>query len=483
MARSWFDRLLSSLADRGRAWIKIPTDLPPLDQARALANSLLSEKGEASGAALARALIERYRSLSAEDRLGFLLFLSEGFAPDAAALRAAAEHYLADPSAEAATHLAEAAEPPRQELLRRINMGPAGTATLVAMRELIQTLLGTNPMLAPLESDLKHLLASWFNRGFLELRRIDWNTPASILEKLIAYEAVHEIKGWDDLRRRVAPDRRCFAFFHPALNDEPLIFVEVALVTGLSGAIRPVLATPDDQPSAGSPDTAIFYSISNCQRGLRGISFGNFLIKQVVEELKHELPGLTRFATLSPIPGFRKWLDRRLGASARYVLTPEERDAITARSGGGGTKGALKRLLAEPGWPEDAAAAAALKGPLMRLCATYLTEANDGKGPADPVARFHLGNGASLQQINFLGNTAPRGLAESYGLMVNYLYDLDRIEANHEAFVRLGQVAHSEAVGELLREERGPLRAAGTLLSFTRSRTPRPTGRPRESAR
>jgi malonyl-CoA decarboxylase len=468
MARRWFDRLLSSIADRGRAWIKIPSDLPPLDQVRSLADSLLSEKGEASGAALARALIDRYRSLGSDDRTNFLLFLSENFAPDADALRAAAQGYLSEPSAEAATRIAEAAEPPRQELLRRVNMGPAGTATLVAMRELLLTRLPAQRTLAPLESDLKHLFASWFNRGFLELRRIDWNTSASILEKLIAYEAVHEIQGWDDLRRRVAPDRRCFAFFHPALSEEPLIFVEVALVRGLADAIPPLLAP--GLSSTDVPDTAIFYSISNCQRGLRGISFGNFLIKQVVEELKQEIASLDRFATLSPMPGFRAWLERRLAGSARYVLKAEEREALAAVSGGGRTKGALKRVLAEPGWFENGAAAAALKDPLLRLAARYLTENKEGKGPADPVARFHLGNGARLEQINFLANTAPRGLAESYGLMVNYLYDLDQIEANHEAFVRQGQVAHSDAVAELLREERGSGRGVGTLLHFARTR-------------
>jgi malonyl-CoA decarboxylase len=484
MAPSWFDRLLSSIADRGRAWVKIPTDLPPLGQARSLAQSLLSEKGEASGAALARALIERYCALDAADRLAFLLFLSEGFAPDAEALREAAERYLAAPSAEAATELAEAAEPPRQELLRRLNMGPSGTAILVGMRSLLIGQLKAHPSLAPLESDLKHLLASWFNRGFLELHRIDWNTPAAILEKLIAYEAVHEIQGWEDLRRRVAPDRRCFAFFHPALVGEPLIFVEVALVNGLSRAVQPLLAAAPAEKPGVAPDTAIFYSISNCQKGLRGVSFGNFLIKQVVEELKQDVPSLVRFATLSPVPGFRAWLDRRLGESARYVLKPEERDAIAALSGGGGAKGALKRLLAEPGWPSDPAKAAAIKGPLMRLCAQYLTENKDGKGPGDPVARFHLGNGASLEQINFLANTAKRGLAESYGLMVNYLYDLDRIEANHEAFVRQGQVAHSDAVAELLREEqRSPSRGVGTLLGFAGRRGGKVTALPSAAAR
>jgi malonyl-CoA decarboxylase len=482
MARSWFDRLLSSIADRGRAWVKIPTDLPLIDQVRSLAQSLLSEKGEASGAALARALIERYRALEPEDRLAFLLFLSEGFAPDYEALKQAAEHYLAEPSAEAAARLGETAEPPRQELLRRINMGPSGTAALVAMRETIIGQLKAHPSLKPLDSDLKHLLASWFNRGFLELRRIDWHTPAAVLEKLIEYEAVHEIQGWEDLRRRLGPDRRCFAFFHPALVDEPLIFVEVALVNGLAGAIRPLLATPDPTAPRMTPDTAIFYSISNCQKGLRGISFGNFLIKQVVEELKAELPSLVRFSTLSPMPGFRAWLDQRLAASARYVLRPEERDAIVAVSGGGGTKGALRRLLAEPGWSETPAIAGALKAPLMRLCAAYLTENKEGRGPADPVARFHLGNGAVLEQINWLANPGKRGLAESFGLMVNYLYDLDRIEANHEVFAHQGQVVHSDAVAELLREERSVGRGVGTLLSFTQRRAPRAMTVPREAA-
>jgi malonyl-CoA decarboxylase len=466
MARTWFDRLLSSIADRGRAWVKIPTDIPPLDQARQLAVSLLSEKGEASGAALARALIASYRTLGADDRLAWFRFMAEGFVPDPLKLRSAAEHYLAGPSPEAAMRLAEMAEPPRQELLRRINMGPDGTATLVAMRQEILSLLKSHRDLAPLDSDLRHLLGSWFNRGFLELRRIDWHTPAAVLEKLITYEAVHEIQGWEDLRRRLAPDRRCFAFFHPALNDEPLIFVEVALVNGLAGAIQPLLAL-DNVTTPRAPDTAIFYSISNCQRGLRGISFGNFLIKQVVEDLKQEIPSLNRFSTLSPVPGFRTWLETRLAEGTKHLLRADERVAIAEQAAGGGTKGALKRLLAEPGWVEDPPAAAALRAPLVRLCADYLTHSNGGKGPTDPVARFHLGNGARLEQINWLANTSPRGLGESYGLMVNYLYDLDRIEANHEAFVRQGLVAHSDAVAELLREERGAVMSVGNLLSFT----------------
>jgi malonyl-CoA decarboxylase len=290
-----------------------------------------------------------------------------------------------------------------------------------------------------LDADLKHLFASWFNRGFLELRRIDWQSPAAVLDKLITYEAVHEIQGWEDLKRRLAPDRRCFGFFHPALPGEPLIFVEVALVEGLAAAVQPLLAPDGDEDAAreraARADTAIFYSISNCQDGLRGVSFGNFLIKQVVEELKAELPRLTRFSTLSPVPGFRRWLEKRLTAAE-------------------GTEAGLLAPLKTDGWWLDAAQGEALRRPLMRLCATYLTGPSGQKGPADPVARFHLGNGARLERINWLGNVAPRGIEESYGIMVNYLYDPEMIEANHEAFAHDGTVAHSPEVDAVMAPEK-----------------------------
>src|SRR3979490_1754658 len=292
------------------------TKLTPLDRAKLLAATLLSERSEASGALLARQLHEVLRALDANDRHGFQRYLATEFQPDRAALRASAERYLADGTAEAAAALARAADPPRQELLRRINMAPGGTGALIAMRSELTSCLRGEPELKLLDADLKHLFASWFNRGFLELRRIDWQTPAAVLEKLIAYEAVHAIKGWDDLRRRLAPDRRCFAFFHPALPGEPLIFVEVALVEGLATAVPPLLSQDTDEAAARAralrADTAIFYSISNCQDGLRGVSFGNFLIKQVVEELQTYFPQLKRFSTLSPVPGFRRWLARQL---------------------------------------------------------------------------------------------------------------------------------------------------------------------------
>ncbi|MBC7635240.1 MAG: malonyl-CoA decarboxylase [Acetobacteraceae bacterium] len=406
--RNWLDRLWSSIADRGRAYAGVPADsVAPGERAILLARDLLSGRGEASGAARARALLDVLHGLDAPARMAFCRHLADGYLPDPVQLRAAAEAYLADPTPARASALADAAEPPRQELLRRMNQAPRGTAALVALRQEILGVLRAEPALAPLDTDLRHLFASWFNRGFLELRRIDWNTPASVLEKLIQYEAVHEIQGWDDLRRRLAPDRRCFAFFHPALPGDPLIFVEVALVQGLAGAIAPLLA-----PDLGAPevaDTAIFYSISNCQDGLRGISFGNFLIKQVVEELKQELPQLRVFSTLSPMPGFRRWLERRDDVPA----DPAHAEAAT-----------------------------------IALAAQYLT--NPGPNAADPVARFHLGNGARLERINWMGNPAPRGVQESYGVMVNYLYDPDTIEENHEVYARGGVVVRSAAVAALL---------------------------------
>lgn len=456
-ARSWLERLWSSIADRGRAYAQVPeASAPPLDRAMRLAEALLSERGEASGAAVARELHASLRSLDPDDRTVFYRFLADRFGPAEGALRRAAEAYLAEPTPEHAMQLASAAEPPRQELLRRVNMAPGGTAALVAMRKEILGMLRQSPELQPLDADLHHLLGSWFNRGFLELRRIDWQTPAAALEKLIAYEAVHEIQGWDDLRRRLAADRRCFGFFHPALPGEPLIFVEVALVRGLASAVQPLLSRDDPAGDPSQADTAIFYSISNCQDGLRGISFGNFLIKQVVEELKLELPQLVRFSTLSPVPGFRRWLDRRLAASggdAANPAFPEEEAAQLIAAAGDGKAGAVEafRAITEGAdWWRDTARAELLKAPLLRLCAEYLTRPNKGIGAIDPVARFHLGNGARLERVNWLGNVSPRGLRESFGVMVNYLYDPDAIEANHEAFVHSGLVARSPQVDALL---------------------------------
>jgi malonyl-CoA decarboxylase len=438
----WIERLRQTLGLSTAPLSRSPATIDS-PNATKLAEALLSERGEASGAVIARELHDALQRLDQPSRLEFFRFLATRFQPDPAALCAAAQAYLADPSAEQATNLALAADPPRQEVLRRMNMAAGGTSALVAMRKEIAGYLRSEPNLKPLDADLKHLFASWFNRGFLQLRRIDWQSPAAVLEKLIAYEAVHEINGWDDLRRRLAPDRRCFAFFHPALPDEPLIFVEVALVRGLAEAVQPLLIQDMDhdvaRARASQADTAIFYSISNCQDGLRGISFGNFLIKQVVQELKTELPNLQQFSTLSPVPGFRRWLAKRAAATGDAEMTM------------------LAEMHADAGWA-GTAGAATLKGVIMRLCADYLTHRVSKDAPADPVARFHLGNGARLERINWLGNTAPRGIEESFGVMVNYLYDLDTIESNHEAFVQDGEVIRSSEVDGWLKSDRDAAR-------------------------
>jgi malonyl-CoA decarboxylase len=438
----WIERLRRTLG-LNTASLPQSTSANGPTSAVKLAEALLSERGEASGAVIARELHEVLQRLDAHSRLEFYRFLTTRFQPDPAALRAAAQAYIADPCAELATKLALAADPPRQEVLRRMNLAAGGTSALVAMRKEIVGQLRGEPALKPLDADLKHLFASWFNRGFLQLRRIDWQSPAAILEKLIAYEAVHEINGWEDLRRRLAPDRRCFAFFHPALPDEPLIFVEVALVQGLAEAVQPLLVQDTDndaaQMRASQADTAIFYSISNCQDGLRGISFGNFLIKQVVQELKAELPNLQQFSTLSPVPGFRRWLAKRAAATGDAEMTMRA------------------EMHADTGWAETAGAIT-LQPVIMRLCADYLTHRVSKEAPADPVARFHLGNGARLERINWLGNTAPRGIEESFGVMVNYLYDLDTIESNHEAFVHDGEVIRSSQVDGWLNMHRSDAR-------------------------
>ncbi|HQT87817.1 MAG TPA: malonyl-CoA decarboxylase [Acidiphilium sp.] len=441
--RAWLSNLFAAIAERGRRSAPVGASaLDRLDYAKLLATSLVSERGEASGAAIAQELLSVLAALTRDQRALFFTYLGDGFSPDPAMLIKAAEQYIATPNAEAAAKLAASAEPPRQELLRRMNMAPGGTAALIALRRELLGQRAINPAQKRLDADLRHLFSSWFNRGFLELRRIDWQTPAAILEKLIAYEAVHEIQDWQDLRRRLAPDRRCFGFFHPALPGEPLIFVEVALVQGLAGSVTALLERDQDEAAqragAAAADTAIFYSISNCQDGLRGISFGNLLIKQVVEELRGELPNLRHFSTLSPVPGFRAWLEGTHGAAVlAEIFAPEVAEAT--RTGLAATQNAAQLE-----------AAATLRPVLLQLCARYLT-GTASYWRIDPVAKFHLGNGARLERINWMANPTPRGYQESYGIMVNYLYDLAAIEENHEDFTRDGHVHRSPSVEALLK--------------------------------
>ncbi|MBC7131783.1 MAG: malonyl-CoA decarboxylase [Roseovarius sp.] len=374
-----------------------------------LARDLLGSSGEISGMALARHMLDRYAGLGDADKAAFFGFLARDLSLDAEALRAALQAFEAAPSRESYAAVMAAAEPPRQELARRLNQVPGATGQLVAMRADLLRLMREDPGLGVVDLDLRHLFSSWFNRGFLVLRPISWSSPADVLEKIIAYEAVHAIDSWDDLRRRLAPqDRRCFAFFHPAMPDEPLIFVEVALTRGIPGAIHDLLSEPRETIRAQEADTAVFYSISNCQPGLAGISFGNSLIKQVVADLAQELPDLGTFVTLSPIPGLARWLSE---TGRPLPEEPEARRAIAAR---------------------------------------YLLEARRADGtPFDPVARFHLGNGALIHAIHAGADRSANGLRQSGGVMVNYLYDRARIVRNHERFATTGQIAASPAVRAL----------------------------------
>jgi len=441
MANAFFSDLLSTISERGRTLLRrngAPAARPDdADGLVELCEALLSGRGEASGTAMAREVLDRYHDLDDAGRRAFFAALVRDFGPDREKLAEAIEGWRSQPNDDDASDLHFASEPRRQELIRRLNRAPGGTGALVAMRSDLLSLLNGHKDLAALDRDVVHLLSSWFNRGFLVLRSIDWSTPANILEQIIRYEAVHEIRDWDDLRRRINPvDRRCYAFFHPAMPDAPLIFVEVALTEQIPGAIAPLLAV-DRQPAAiERARTAVFYSISNTQRGLGGISFGNFLIKQVVEELRRELPKLDTFVTLSPVPGFMQWLNKPDDAP----LSDEER--------------ALLKQLDEPKWFDDADLTAQLRALLEPLAAYYFLKARTAKGRViDPVARFHLGNGARLERINWLGDLSPKGLRESAGIMVNYLYRLEDIEKNHEAFANDGEVVASSAVKRLLKTE------------------------------
>jgi malonyl-CoA decarboxylase len=464
-----FDRTLANLRS---AWREIALsargvlsgaprpDLPEDDIARLrqqMRSCLGGRGGEVSARARAAELGRTYLALNMAGRERFLRLLAEEFdtdhdiVDDCCALVAAA----ADPPARAAAEraLRVALTAPRVTLLRQFNALPEGVKFLVDRRAELLDIANGDPALRGLADDLRDLLGNWFDIGFLELQRITWDSPAALLEKLMAYEAVHEIRGWTDLKNRLEADRRCFAFFHPRMPEEPLIFVEVALVNGIAGNIHSLLdeAAPIGNPQAA--DSAIFYSISNCQRGLVGISFGDFLIKRVVDALASELPRLKSFATLSPLPGFRGWLAAQ-AERGDLLLAPEAR-AVQSLGGGLDEDDAVRillRLVERPDWHKDAPTAATLREPLLRLGARYLVHAHAPSGRAlDPVAHFHLSNGARVERLNWLGDVSEKGLQQSAGLMVNYLYRQGDIESNHEAYRDEGLVAASSAVRNLTR--------------------------------
>ncbi len=376
----------------------------------ALISDLMGARSETAALSLARRVLQRYVEMDDAGKLAIFRHVAETYGLDAEALRSALDAFEAAPSGTTYRAFTHACEAPRQELMRRLNAVPGGTERLVQMRADLRRLGGDEAALQALDLDAKHLLRAWFNRGFLVLRPISWESPAHILEKIIEYEAVHAIHSWDDLRRRLKPaDRRCFAFFHPAMPDEPLIFVEVALTKGIPGSIQKLLAEDRLPGGSAEADTAVFYSISNCQPGLAGISFGNSLIKQVVSDLAAELPGLKTFVTLSPIPGLTRWLK----AEGRSFD------------------------------PQDGKAMAA-------LAAHYLLHAKRPDGqPVDPVARFHLGNGAMVQAVHAEADVSENGLRQSGGVMVNYLYDLNRVEKYHDRYADSFEVTAAQGVKSL----------------------------------
>jgi malonyl-CoA decarboxylase len=392
------------------------TDTDPSAHLLGLCRTLLSSKGEALGTAVAKQVLDAYLRLDDTQKQRFFEGLAEQFRVDETHLNACIAAYQASPDDLTIAALHQASESPRQTLFRRMNMAPNGTYALVKLRESLLPLLKAHPPLQALDHDLQHLLRSWFNPGFLQLQTISWETSALVLEKLIAYEAVHTMRGWEDLQRRLASDRRCFAFFHPAIPDEPIIFVEVALTQGLAKSVDTLLTSPVNSDAETVADTAIFYSISDCQPGLKGISLGNFLIKQVVYALQSELPRLRQFATLSPIPGFRQWLlDQEEHADLADYFDPQQRAQYTTEID------IQQRLLAH--------------------CQTYLQHAKRGMLPLDPVARFHLRNGAALGACHWQADSSTRGISQSAGIMINYVYDIELVEQRHEQFVNQGAIA------------------------------------------
>jgi len=398
-----------------------------LKELKAQCGRLLSEAGTANGEAIAADVIRLWGELGEIARGTFFEFL-DSLAPERERVLRASRAYAEQASPENVLELQKAVYPPRRVLLQRLNRSSGGVAAIVAMRRALVELLRQRPELRAVDADFSHLLSSWFNPGFLYLRQVDWNSPAALLEKIIEHEAVHAIRGWSDLRRRLQSDRRCFAFFHPQLPDAPLIFVEVALVAAIPRSIAQLIDDKAISRLGKPPSVAAFYSISNCEPGLKGVSLGNFLIKRVAERLRGEVPSVKRYCTLSPVPSLRKWL-----ATAQGVAVA---DALRSRFGAD-----LERLA-------DAVRNASLERDdqaMLAACAATFLARYAGTPLGDPVARFHLDNGARLERINLSADLSDKGLRESFGVMVNYLYDLGTVEANHERFLR-GEVVCSRQV-------------------------------------
>ena len=409
--------------------------------------------GEASARSRVAMLATTYRGLDDDGKRAFLTLLGRQQDGDARATPSLIDDYVNRSGAEqqlAALRLRQSLLGASLRILRQFNLLEDGVKFLVDVRADAMRLESGNDELRVIHEELLTLFRDWFALGNLELRRITWNSPAALLERLMAYEAVHEIRSWADLRHRLESDRRCYAFFHPRMPDEPLVFVEVALMDRVASSIGPLLDESLPVTDPRTADAAVFYSISSTQPGLRGVSFGGFLIKRVVEHLLGEYPKLGTFATLSPVPGFRRWLDQHLQSGTEAMLSERNRSAFARLAKDRDANGELQAALAEGSI--DRATSAALEAVLVPLCARYLVaEKHDGM-PIDPVARFHFGNGARLDRIDWLANASSRGMSESLGIMVNYVYEPSAIEENHEAYYRDGRIAISPAVRKLLRK-------------------------------
>lgn len=422
----FFNDLIETIMSKSRAGFGLSnkTSMLVRNEPGEMITSVMTAVGEVSSIAYSDNFLRMFDEMNVSQKQALFITIASELDIDISLLRSAIENYSNTPDAENFTHVTTAVEPGWTELLRRLNATAHGTVRLVKMRAELLTIIRTDPSLARLDVSFRALLRNWFSPSFLVLRPIDWSTPANILEKIIAYEAVHEIESWDDLRSRLAPDdRRCFAFFHPSMEDEPLIFVEVALTSEIPGQINEVLETDRSMIYATDASCAIFYSISNCQKGLAGISFGNFLIKQVAQALQREYPNLKNFLTLSPVPYFSKWLEK--------------------------TEPNTLASFAEIDWSE---ASEEEEQTLIEAAGRYfMNSTRKDKQPNDPVARFHLGNGALLDRINLAGNLSQKGLSESFGLMVNYRYDLPNVEKNHEAYAKEQKIEISQGVKKLLK--------------------------------
>jgi malonyl-CoA decarboxylase len=448
----------SELASSRSAGVqKLRPDLPPadLETLRGLMAGCLEEQGVATAArAQAAKLGSIYLTLDETGRRRFLELLTEAFDLDARSLAAAVEVHLRDPGTASYAQVQESVRPPRVQLLKMFNALPDGFKFLVDMRADLMSFLDDEPSLQVLDHDLKALFEAWFDVGLLSFVDIDWGSPASLLEKVMAYEAVHEIRSWEDLKNRLDTDRRCYAFFHPKIPDEPLIFVEVALTQGMPERIEDLLDVSAPVTEASEADTAVFYSISNTQEGLRGVSFGSFLLKQVMDRLAAQHPGLETFVTLSPIPGFRRWLLRALGDGRVDRILDDAKRSRLAKAVEEAGAASVEALLEGSAWYHDETVAGALEEPLRQLCTHYLLHERNGRGePLDPVERFHIANGARVERLNWRADESAKGLEESFGMMVSYLYEADRIEDHYELAVH-GTIAASPALQKLDRANR-----------------------------